>query len=209
MQPTSLQDSLVLAQGPSGFCWQNSATVCAPSSPLWLLLQPWARSLLFTFQGELAVILVSLKPQGCNLWPSAAHNHQCTRANRQRGRCCPSPYKLPLLRSQMQWSQVGSWSLCQQPLGLYPASFSSHFPLLMCWHGVNSKWAHVLRPTSLTCSGEGEKTTFNIVSILDILFLPWEPLKISSDKYPEPGHNQHTTLMQISLKLENYGDYIK
>lgn len=148
MQPTSLQDSLVLARGPSDFCWQNSATVCAPSCPLRLLLQPWALCLQPTFQGELAVILVSLKPQGCNLWPSAAHrwfDHQCTRANRHRGRCCPPPHKLPLLRSQMQWSQVSSWSLCQQPLGLYLASFLSHFPLLMCWHGANSNWAHVHR----------------------------------------------------------------
>lgn len=122
------------------------------------------------------MILVPLKPRGCNLWLSAAYrwfNHQCTGANRHRGRCCPSPFKPPLLRSQWQWSQVGSCSPCQQPLGLYPASFLSHFPLLVCWRGANSKRAQVHRPTSLTSPGEGQKTRFDIVSNLCIMKRPF------------------------------------
>lgn len=209
-----------LARGPSDFCWQNSATVCAPGSLLWLLLHPWALCLQPTFQGELAVILVPLKPRGCNLWLSAAYrwfNHQCTGANRHRGRCCPSPFKPPLLRSQWQWSQVGSCSPCQQPLGLYPASFLSHFPLLVCWRGANSKRAQVHRPTHLIGVSpplvrdrkQGLTSCQTCASWKDLLFFPWEPLKIITDKYPESGHNQHTTLMQILLKLEKYGNYIK
>lgn len=177
MQPTSLQDSLALAPGPCDFCWQNSGTVCAPGCPPWLLLRPWALCLQPTFQGELAVMLVSLTAG------AVTSGHQQLRGgltasapgqtDRHRERCCPSPYKLPLLRSQRQWSQVGFWSLCQQPWGLYPASFLSHFPLLMCWHGANSKWAQVHRATSLTSPGEGQKTRSDIVSNLYIMKRPF------------------------------------
>lgn len=100
--------------------WLLLAELCRrPSgSPRRLLPHAWALCPRPTFQGGSAVILVSLKPPGCKLWPSAAHrrfHRPCGRASSRSRRCCPSPYKLPLLRSQWQGSWVGSWSPCQLP----------------------------------------------------------------------------------------------